>query len=610
MEHLIFQNDPYEMDWIRPDFPYAKVFGPEELSYESQTVREGDEIRTEILIRNDGKKPYFTNREEIRISFPLPDQYEDSRTCLTKRCHTHIFCGGDVSWICALRMGGEAPHLGMVLTEGSLAGYSVRRNLLRQSNDRGCFYLHPEAMQLMPGESRIIRWTIFPHEGKEDFLRKAAVYNPRFVDVQANRYVLHPGEQCTVCIRPAFPAKKVSVGEKILTEAQYDPAENCWRYTFTAEEPGEQELEISADSVKTVCRIFVQEEIGSLAEKRCRFIAEHQQCERDGVLKGAYLTYDNEEDHLIYTPENDFNGGRERLGMGVLMARFLQGKPAGAYPQLEDSLKKYMEYVQRELVDITTGKVCNDAGMDDSYFRLYNLPWAVVLFLEAYRLWKKEAYLKGCCKIVEYFYQMGGIEFYPIDMPVCMLMTELKKAGDQENYDKMRELFVRHADRLCEYGENYPGSEVNYEQSIVAPAADVLLSVYLVTGEKKYLEEGARQVKILELFNGMQPDYHMNEVAIRHWDGYWFGKRRFYGDTFPHYWSALTGKVFHLYGEITQDETWLKRAEDSRRGVLPLFFRDGRASCAYVYPMLVNDRQAAFFDPYANDQDWGLYYNL
>lgn len=189
-------------------------------------------------------------------------------------------------------------------------------------------------------------------------------------------------------------------------------------------------------------------------------------------------------------------------------------------------------------------------------------------------------------------------------------MGELKKAGWQKEYDELLELFVDHADHLCEVGKNYPASEVNYEQSIVIPAADVILSVYLLTGDKKYLDEGARQVEILELFNGMQPDYHLNEVAIRHWDGYWFGKRRYYGDTFPHYWSALTGKVFKMYGEILKDENWIRRGEASIRGVLPLFFTDGRAACAYVYPLEVNDRRAAFFDPYANDQDWGLYANI
>lgn len=597
------------MDWIRPDFPYAKVEGPKELSYESRSVRENDLIRTEIVIKNDGKKPYFTNQQEIRISFPLPDQYEDSTTSLTKRCHAHIFCGKEVSWICALRMGGEAPHLGMVLTEGSLAGYSVRRNLVRQSNDRGCFYLHPEAMQLMPGESRTISWVIFPHQGKTDFLKQVARLGGRFVEIRANRYVLYPGEPCVVTIRPAFDAGTVLADGKKLEKTCVDGTVE-YRYPFTAGFYGEQEIEICVDSVRTVCRVFVQEQPEVLAEKRCLFLAAHQQCLREGMLKGAYLAYDNEEGHLIYTPENDFNGGRERMGMGVLMAKFLQKKRPGAYPKLEESLQQYMEYVRRELVEEKSGKVCNDAGMDDSYRRLYNLPWACTLFLEVYRLWKKEEDLLCSVRILEYFYADGGTEFYPIQLPVKMIMEELKKAGWKKEYDQLLKLFIRHADRLCRYGIHYPGSEVNYEQSIVAPAADVLLAVYQLTGEQKYLEEGSRQVKILELFNGMQPDYHMHEVAVRHWDGYWFGKRRFYGDTFPHYWSALTGSVFQLYGEITGDETWLRRAEDSRRGVLPLFFRDGSASCAYVYPMLVNDRQAAFFDPYANDQDWGLYYNL
>lgn len=119
-------------------------------------------VRTEIRIKNEGKKPYFTNIEDIRISFPVPDQYEDSKTSLTRRCHTHLFCGKDVSWICALRMGGEAPHLGMVVTEGSLAAYSVRRNLLRQSNDRGCFICIPKAWSWRRGRRRSSVGWIFP----------------------------------------------------------------------------------------------------------------------------------------------------------------------------------------------------------------------------------------------------------------------------------------------------------------------------------------------------------------------------------------------------------------------------------------------------------------
>ena len=32
MKELIFKNDPYEMNWVRPDFPYGEVGVPEELS--------------------------------------------------------------------------------------------------------------------------------------------------------------------------------------------------------------------------------------------------------------------------------------------------------------------------------------------------------------------------------------------------------------------------------------------------------------------------------------------------------------------------------------------------------------------------------------------------
>ena len=189
-------------------------------------------------------------------------------------------------------------------------------------------------------------------------------------------------------------------------------------------------------------------------------------------------------------------------------------------------------------------------------------------------------------------------------------MEELKKAGWRKEEEELTALFLGHADRMLERGTDYPASEVNYEQSIVAPAADILLSAYLLSGEEKYLRAGEEQLAVLELFNGFQPDWHLYETAIRHWDGYWFGKRRIYGDTFPHYWSVLTGNVFELYGRITKDPAWLKRAEDSRRGVLGLIFPDGRASCACVFPHTVNGVRGEFFDEYANDQDWGLYYYL
>ncbi|MFR6134833.1 MAG: hypothetical protein ACLUI5_15525, partial [Fusicatenibacter saccharivorans] len=107
-----------------------------------------------------------------------------------------------------------------------------------------------------------------------------------------------------------------------------------------------------------------------------------------------------------------------------------------------------------------------------------------------------------------------------IEMPIVMLCHELEKAGEQEDLKTVKDLFRCHADQLIEIGTAYPASEVNYEQSIVQPAAEVILQVYEVTGEEKYLRGAEQQIAVLELFDGQQPDYHLHETAIRHWDGY------------------------------------------------------------------------------------------
>lgn len=165
-------------------------------------------------------------------------------------------------------------------------------------------------------------------------------------------------------------------------------------------------------------------------------------------------------------------------------------------------------------------------------------------------------------------------------------------------------------DKFIANGVNYPASEVNYEQSIVAPALQLLAQVYLETKERRYLDEVKRQLPVVEAFNGFQPSFHLNEIAIRHWDGHWFGKYELFGDTFPHYWSTVTASVYHYYALCTGDTSYQKLAEEIVRNNLCLFFEDGKASCAYMYPHKVNGEKAHFYDPYANDQDWALVYWL
>lgn len=605
MKEIIFSDDRYEMNWIRPDYPYAEVKTSKRLDIKTEHEVQKDFFTTRIIFENKGKVPVFTTREDISVSFPLQDRYESSEICMTERCHSHIFCGNDISYIMALRMGGEAPHLGMVVTKGSLSGYSIQRDFSKMSNDRGCFLLHPSEMEILPGENYVLEWVIFSHKGKEDFYEQAGKIRD-FVRVEADSYVLYEGESTDVSVKVNFPVEYVEINDEKIPVINGKA-----NFTYTADVCGDKVFTVRAGNIQTWCRLYVQKKLSELAEKRCHFIVREQQYHGNFEhLKGAFLVYDNEEKHIFYSDLYDYNGGRERVGMGILLAEYLKNKQSSDELELRKSLDEYADYIIRELLIPETMEVCNDIAFDNEYKRLYNWPWFARFFIEMYGLTGKRDYLEYAYKIMNAFYEQDGKQFYPIELPVISLIHSLKEAGMEENARKMLIHFKEHADTLLGKGLHYPASEVNYEQSIVGPAAEILLQVYILTGEKIYLDGGKEQLRVLELFNGTQPDYHLYETAIRHWDGYWFGKKKMYGDTFPHYWSAITGNAYWWYYIITEDEAYLKKAKDSIRGVLPMFFEDGRASCAYVYPKSVNNVESGYWDPYANDQDWGLYFNL
>lgn len=577
MKTWIHPQDPYRMNWIEGVKEWGTVLCPPSLSVTvTQEAREDGSLTECYIFRNDSSKDVFTSRTDIGIYTPFNDSYDDPETCLIHRCHTHIWCGGESSWVMALRMGACPPHLGLALLAGSLCGYSVERDLSKISNDRGDFILHPSPLHLAPGKSYTLKWVLFWHQGREDFRSHLQKYG--LTPVKADRFVYFSGENVS-----------------------YDAGKG--RKTLTSPPPGI----IGPEEGEAFFRILVLPDLLLLAERRCRFIIKNQQFHApQSHLDGAYLIYDNEEGHMYYDARYDYNGGRERVGMGLLLAEFLKRQNL---PGLEASLRKYRTYVCRELVNPSTGEVYNDAGRDNAYKRLYNSPWYARFFLELYDLWHHEEDLDLSLRILDDYYAQGGDRFYAIAIPVQMILKALShRKSDQY---RMERHFVKHAEFLLERGIHYPPHEVNFEQSIVAPAAVFLLEMYAVTGEERYLKGAQEHIRLLDMMNGFQPDDHLFENSIRHWDGFWFGKRRLYGDTFPHYWSALTGLAFRLYGRLTRREEWLKRGENSLRGVLGLYaFADGAASCAYVYPLTVNGQNARGADPYANDQDWGLYFAL
>ena len=408
MKELISKEDRYRMNWVKGDTEWGTVTAPAGIHTSVSSTVENDVIKERYVFTNTTEKDIFTSLRDIGIFTPFNDDYPDAGTCMTRRCHTHIWCGENVSYVMALRMGGEPPHLGLVLTRGSLGGYSVERDRGENSNDRGDFILHPSPVSLAPGESFVIEWTLFWHDGKEDFLEKAGKYNSRLIRISAENYVVFQGEEIHVSIRPVFPFSEARIFENG-RKTEYSQDHGKLIISKKAEETGEYIYSVNIDGVQTHCRLLVLPPLEELAGRRCRFIAEKQQySSSDSRLDGAYLIYDNEEHHMYYNCENDFNGGRERIGMGVLMAKYLQTHRDDF---LLESLKKYIRYVETNLLCRETGEVFNDYNRDGSLKRLYNNPWISLFYLELYGLFEDPSMTETAYKVMKYFYQQGGGAF-------------------------------------------------------------------------------------------------------------------------------------------------------------------------------------------------------
>ncbi len=579
-------DDAHRMNWVEGAVPWGTVTAPEGIScrVERAFTPEG-RLRETYIFTNDTPWDIFCQEGDVTIRAPFNDSYHQAdEELLYGRCHMHIWCGGTQSWVMALRMGGVAPHLGLMLTEGSLGSYSIERDtaIPNVSNDRGDLLLHPCAFRLLPGGVYRLTWELFWHEGKADF-RRILAQQPGYIDIQAEQLLVFDHEDAALCV-------------------------NGERQPIPTDRYGEQRIFLTENGRSTWADVFVSPDPDTLLARRARFIALHQQFHGEGsALDGAYLIYDNETEQVYYSHNNDHNGGRERVAMGVVVAQYLQQHED---PEVVASLDRYIAYVLRELFDDETGIVANDVHHNIDWHRLYNYPWMVIFFIELYQLKKDVCWLHRAVQAVRCYYRHDGVNFYCIGMPMTELTNLLENAGLHQDADDLRALFIRHAKQIAAYGLDIPGSEVAYEQSIVAPAVETLLMGYELSRDESLLNMGKTLLALLEGFSGIQPSHRLNEVAIRHWDGYWFGKRRTLGDTFPHYWSSLSGNAYARYARITGHAKYADMAERNLRASLSMFTADGRATCAHVYPRTINGKPGQYDDPWANDQDWALYFYI
>ncbi len=636
LKSLVLHDDPDRMNWIEGlgtwgvplDFEFRGMeesdqritahYRQDTLELDVERTMEKNLLRERYTFRNTGTFDLYFQRGKLSLYTTFNDSYQDAATCIRQRCHAHLWCGGANSYVHAVKMGPFPTEIALILTEGSLDSYSVRRIEKEWSNDRGDFLLHPSPFHLLPGESTVLEWeiTAFP---QNEFKKTLLARNGSAV-ISFEQETVFRGEAFRITVESANLPAGAEVfcnGNKINSVIR----DGILHVEYKPEELGEHRFDFEIGGRRFHAFGNCVEPFEEILEKRIRFLLEKQQMtDPASPLYGAFLIYDNEEHAQYYSHRNrDHNANRERMNMSLLICRYLR---THRNPAAERALDLFEQFILREIYDPETGEVFDNIGKYSEYRRLYNNAGMINFWLEMYHLRKKEKYLTWMERSIRLFYDNGGYKFYPNGTLFSDVVRTIRAAGRFQAAEELSAMVRKHVEQIRALGFLYPAHEVRFEQTIATPAVGILSAYYdLLDPSPEVLEESRRQVQLLERFQGDQPDYRLHEIAIRHWDEFWFGKRKLYGDTFPHYLSALSARSFLLYAKISGDKTFEEKARRCLRNCLCLFFPDGSASCACLYPFSVTmvnpdgsvaepERRGEFFDPWANDQDGALYLAL
>ena len=664
---LEINNDVYKMNWVlSPDGTQYKwvdsrygwglgflTVNGEKMSWEKPvkdnaykagdilvTVKrsiENGELIEKYTFKNTGKTA--ARITDWGIYTPWNDNYPDAATCMTNRCNAHIWAGDNAAYVMAIRMGAngvrtektrnkksmDVPitggNVGMMLTEGSLPDYEEweRTKANANSNFRGVLAMDLPDMTLPAGKSYTVAWRVFEHSGKDDFYKKLMVQGGAVA--RSDRYVYQKGETVKVYLEKnkikrlsaTVTPKNMKNGDSTGKPRAIATGKDVKGYyaSFVADEIGEQRVDLIYNKVeKTHATILVVSSYDNLIDRRVNFIVDHQQMnDPQDARYGAYMVYDNEKQSIYKNDDSrqsyDCDEGRERAGMGVLLAKWYLKHPS---EKLKQSLLRYAKFYREKLqtADFTTYSRVSKDGWN----RGYNYAWAADFFFHMYEVTKDKEYALWGYNTMQALYRHTGYGFYCINIPVTSGLKALREAGLTAEYNDLLVDYSKTAEVLMGNGLDFPKSEVNFEQAIIAPATQFLLEFYLQTADRQYLEAAEKMMPVVENLCGRQPDYRLNEIPIRHWDCYWFGKRQVFGDTFPHYWTCINANAYYYYAKATGKEEYMTKAKEIVRNNLSNVFEDGTGSCAFVYPKRINGEKAHFADAFANDQDWALAFYL
>ncbi len=542
------------------------------------------------------------------------------------KCTAHVWCGENSSWIYGAKIGGKSPYLVVHLTEGSMSEYSIDRDLsiTRSCSDyRGIILMNPAPTSILPGETAVYK---FVYEGTDKHPKDYMREDTDQLFIESDKFSVNPGEETVldVSCRAGLSDLRATCADRDLP-VEYI-SENHAKVAFSSDKTGDYTVRVSANGKNTVARINVLLPLPELLEKRAYFIAEKQQYHKLGSrLDGAYLVYDRDLEAIHYDEWTDCNECRERVVMGIIVAKQLQRR---FDQKLYDSLMKYIEFIEREVFNTETMFIEGGLREFGLHRRAYNEPWVSLLYRELYEITGDKKHLDYSARILLEYYNWWGVQYGGNCVEPYETAIVLRKAGMNDYADRLEDYEKQHVERILRNVYESEGyTETGYEHETPNSRGIFLFNVYQKTKDEKYLPLAYDNVASSRSFFSFQPDFHFNCISVRHWDCYWFGKRKIYGDTMPHYWSEKAAKML----DAQDNATGTDHSQEIRQillGNLCLYRDDGFASNNYLAPYIVNDHVPAgktpgsshtemrgrFYgkekDAWANDQDWALYYAI
>ena len=558
-------------------------------------------LNEQFELRNTGTTPIRVDVWGIYV--PVRDLYESAQNSLRTAVHAHVWTGGRTAWLLAEPMSGTGPVLTMRLVTGALHAYSIEsRNERTSSNVRGHIVVHPvdarapgafggqNPIDVLPGRSHTVGWEVaFAADRRTaERLVGGSVTANRFSAPTASTIELH-GVTDTDAVQVLTPGAVVTVGTAVHVSSPTH---------------GTVDIEINGSRFG----LFFHAPLEELVRARVHTILGKQRAvERSGVDAAAFVSLDTRTDlRVTGAAWPDWSDGAERLAMVTLLQ---QSRLAGLVSDVvDDPIRAWALFARTRLLDETAAPRW---GSESSVrtVRLYNAPWLARFFADQFVLFGDPDDLSLAHRILERSYELGAEAHLSIGHPEAVLLVArlLHERGETITAEALRGKLRTSAKHFAELSTALPAHEVNYEQSMVAPLVTLLAVSLTEFGDDVQVRAALdRSVRWLEAFSGPQPHARLHGIGIRHWDGYWFGALRRWGDVFPHHWSVLTAVAWTHVDAALQSDARKEAADEIFRANLVNVAPDGSATSAFVFPSAIDGNPAHSPDPLANDQDWAL----